>query len=209
MEDGGTVSSDVWCDLLRSLPRHHYPLWGQWLPEDGLLTFWEEEHCGERLVHADPCIDASVAVRLEDHYGPPDRLTGSRLRSDLRRHVGAALIRARHADDARLAYWLGDEEPSYAEVEALTSKWLRRHVCFRVVEWDDAARRRRWAEGMLAGNACRADELPRRWLGRKAHDPRIAAMGVWVPPPEEYAALSEEEFEALAQAVEHSLGLGA
>jgi len=38
MDDAGTISPDIWCNLLRSLPRHH-ALWGQWLPNNGLLTF--------------------------------------------------------------------------------------------------------------------------------------------------------------------------
>ena len=209
MEEEPTGSADVWCDLLRSLPQHHYPLWGQWLPEDGLLTFWEEERRGERLVFADPCDSLPVTSRLEDHYGPPDRLVGSRVRSDLRRHVGAALIRARHLDKASLDQWLGDEEMALPEVEVLTSKWLRSHVGFRIVECDDAGQRRRWSQGLLAGNVCRQGELPSRWLGHKAHDPRVAATGLWAPPAEGQTGLAPHEFAALAQAVERSLGLNA
>jgi len=209
MDDAGEVSSDAWSGLLRSLPRHRYPLWGEWLPEDGLLTFWEEERCDERLVHADPCVGASVVRRLEDHYGPPDRLAGARVRSTLRRHVGAALLRVQSSDDARLPYWLGDEEPSYAEVEALTSGWLRKHVCFRVVASDDVALRQRWALAMLASAACRSEPLPRRWLGHKAHDARISELGVWVPPEQTHPAMTPDELAALSDAVEHSLGLGA
>jgi hypothetical protein len=207
MDDAHEVSSDVWCDLLCSLPRHHYPLWGQWLPEDGLLTFWEEERCGERLVYADPCIDATVARRLEDHYGPPDRLAGSRSHSALRRSVGAALIRAHSRNDARLAYWLGDEDPSYAEVEALTSGWLRKHVCFRAIASRDAVLRRRWAEAMLRGTACRSEPLSRRWLGKKSPDERVREGGIWVPPDSEHPPMTPSELAALSDAVEHSLGL--
>ncbi len=203
------VSADVWCDLLRSLPRHHYPLWGQWLPEDGLLTFWEEERCGERLVYADPCDDSSVTARLEDHYGPPDGLMGSRLRSEFRRQVGAALIVARHLEETHLADWLGQEELVLAEIEVLASKWLRSHVSFRVVACEDAALRRRWAQGLLAGSLCRREELPHRWLGHKASDPRVAATGIWVPPVEDQPTLDQADLAALTLAVEHSLGLNA
>lgn len=209
MADVHRVSADAWCDLLRSLPRHHYPLWGQWLPEDGLLTFWEEERCGERLVYADPCKDSSVTARLEDHYGPPDGLMGSRLRSAFRREVGGALIVARHLEDARLDQWMGDQELVMAELEVLTSKWLRSHVSFRVVACEDSALRRRWSQGLLASGLCPRDELHPRWLGLRANDPRVAATGIWVPPAENQPALDQAELAALTLAVEHSLGLNA
>ena len=119
------------------------------------------------------------------------------------------MIVARHLEDARLDQWMGDQELVMAELEVLTSKWLRSHVSFRVVACEDAALRRRWSQGLLASGLCPRDELPPRWLGLKANDPRVAATGIWVPPAENQPALDQAELAALTLAVEHSLGLNA
>jgi len=146
------------------------------LPRNGVYFMFERGE-GERIVRVGTHRgEGRLYDRLRDHYGTRRSFRAWRRTSDLRYHIGAALLN--RDDDPRLIAWLDRKGERMRDVEALVTEHLHRNFTFRVLEVDDLEERLALERRYIA-ELSRSPQMSDEWLGHHAVEPRIRVSGLW------------------------------
>lgn len=146
------------------------------LPRNGVYFMFERGE-GERIVRVGTHRgEGRLYDRLRDHYGTRRSFRAWRRTSDLRYHVGGALLN--RDDDPQLTAWLDRKGERMGDVEALVTERLHRDFTFRVLAVDDLDERLALERSFIATLSA-SPQMSDEWLGHHAVDPRIRASGLW------------------------------
>src|SRR5215213_5847379 len=108
---GKTVVSASVHRILAALPARRFPISRREIPPDGIYLLYET---GETVQIEDQELDRIVAVGTHSGDGRLARrlgihASGDRRGSDLRLHLGSAILNQANSADPRLQTWLGDK----------------------------------------------------------------------------------------------------
>jgi hypothetical protein len=146
------------------------------LPRNGIYFFYERGE-GERIVRVGTHKgNARLYDRLRSHYGTRRSFRAWRRTSDLRFHLGAALLN--RDQNPRLPEWLNRKGERMREVEAEVTEYLHSTFTFRVLSVDDL-KERLALERALIGELSANPQMSEHWLGLDSVNLLIRGSGLW------------------------------
>ena len=179
---GKTAVSASVHQILAALPAKRFPVSRRDVPPDGIYLLYE---AGETVLIDGEEMDRIVGVgthsgdgRLARRLG--NHVSGSRRGSDLRVHLGSAILAQANSADPRLQTWLGDKRTPVPEVEEAVSALILARFTVRCIPIPDRAERQA-LEQALAALLARSPVAPpsEGWLGRHAAHRDIRSTGLW------------------------------
>jgi len=185
---GPVIASERWDEIslriheiVESLPSYRYPVNRKDLPDNGIYLFYEE---GEKIQLGSIVKDRIVRVGTHKKQGRfPDRIlnhfNGNKNSSVFRKHLGGAFIRKKNPGDPRLMQWLKQDTPTFNDIEALVSAYLRKRCSFRFLKVDKKEERLDLEERLIATLARCSYNPSEKWLGRFAASEKIRMSGLW------------------------------
>jgi len=150
------------------------------LPKNGIYFFYEKgefslETGKERIVRVGTHKSHNgFRKRIYSHF------MGNKNGSVFRKHLGSALMRREGQNGGRLKQWLGQDTPTFKDVENKVSAHLGENFSFRCIAVDNVQERLDLEERLIATLAyCPSCKPSKAWLGQFAANPKIRLCGLW------------------------------
>lgn len=191
---------------VRSLP---FPVSRRDVPADGIYLLYE---AGETVMIGGQALERIVGVGTHSGDGRLARrlgihASGDRRGSDVRLHIGSALLARQGAPTGDLRTWVSEPRTPMPNAEAAVSAELRERFavrCLPVPTNDERQSLTKALGWLLARDPAGAPSAD--WLGRQASRPEVNATGLWIIPPGDWQPFRHAQFERLAAIVTPTSG---